>query len=217
MALTFLDAVAAVLARAGEISQDVGSLTTFGDSARSVKITVCKQCWNDVLLNIATASTVELPKMWARSSIILATSTTSYALPDDFEQIEWPLTNASDGYTISEYSGGFKQFRIDRRQPQLFTGTPYFGVIDPVTKKLLIDTVPSDTDDGRTYELIYQKSLSLVNETDLFPISDDAVRAMFGAVCEIFKYETQRIYDENKYKFHLANAIRIITPNSLSM
>lgn len=215
MAITFLTAVSSVLARVGEISQDVSQLTTFGDSARGVKIGICIQCWNDVLLNIITSSTVNLPKAWKNGSIALVSGQNNYDLPSDFEQIEWPLTNVSDGYIISEYQGGYNRFRVELCQPQLFTGTPYFAVIDPTTRQLLVDTIPQSDDDGRVYNLFYQSSARLVNETDTFPFTDDAVVALYGAVAELYKYEKQRIWDKSKYESHVATAIRIITPNAM--
>lgn len=214
MAITFLTAVSQVLVRAGEVPQDIGAIATFGDSARSVKIQQVMQAWNDTILDIASTPNCTLPKTGGRSTITLVESQRYYDLPSNFEQILWPLTDEQEGWTISEYPGGYEQLIVDRRQPTLFVGIPEYAVVEPVDRKLLVDTVPDAGAAGRIFTLNYQKSLTLTTETDVFPFSDDAVRALYAAVAELYKYERQRIFDVRKYNAAKATAIRLITPTA---
>lgn len=216
MAITFLQAVTEVLARAGEVPQDVDAILSFSDSARSQKITQCRQAWNDVLLDISTILPNGVPKLVASGTITLQTNVRSYTLPTNFTQIVWPLIDTTQsGWIVPEYPGGFEQMVIDRAQPELYVGVPAYAVIDPTNGELLIDTTPDEAANGKVFKFYYYKSISMVNETDLFPFSDDAIRALYGAVAEAYKYERQRIYDSRKYNMHKATAIRLITPNSM--
>lgn len=214
MAITFLTAVSQVLVRAGEVPQDVGAVANFADSARSVKIQQVIQAWNEVILDISSIPACTFPKTAGRSTITLVDAQRYYDLPANFEQIMWPLTESQDGYLITEYPGGYERMIVDRCQPQLFVGIPEYAVIEPVDRKLLIDTTPDASAAGRVFTINYQKSLTLTTETDLFPFSDDAVRALYGAVAELYKYERQRIFDVRKYNAAKSTAIRLISPTA---
>lgn len=210
MAKTLLTAVNDTLKRVKQIQGDSGELTTFADSPRQNYIDTAIQIWNEIIVEVYTISELPLPGAVGSSSVVLS-ATREYTLPGDLEQIRYPLIDEVNGRFIAEYPGGFEAMRRDQPQPSTYLGTPNFAVINPETGLLRLDVVPDGDTIGETYQMVYDKTISLTATTDLFPFQDSVVDALMPAVAEMWKKEQQGSFDSGVFGFHLGRAARLIT------
>lgn len=211
MSLTFLDALNATLRRVLVIQGATGELTSLTDSAIQPDIDLMIQFWNETLQNIYTESSTPLPIGTGEDSITLVTGQREYNLPFLLEEIIFPLLNEDDGNFIYRYPGGYEAMRIAQPQPDNFEGRPLWAVINPTNSLLRFDTTPTAQDAGEIYKIIFKKTLGLVDATDLFPCSDQAVQSMFAPVADNWRRWKNQDVDEKQARKNYAKAIGLIT------
>ncbi len=189
MAKTLLQGVNDVLKRMGVIKGNSGELSSLTDSQRQVLVDLAVNCWNEVVIELYESSDLSMPKEVGTATITLATGDRDYSLPSDLVYIKWPLRNASNGYLIQEYPGGWDQLQNDQLQPANFTGRPFYATIRPTDGLLYMDRIPTAADNGLAFTLEYDKSLIKSLAADTFPFSDDVYFILVPAVVEKIKME----------------------------
>jgi len=189
MAKTLLQGVNDVLKRMGAIKGNSGEIASLVDSQRQVLVDLAVSCWNETIIELYESSQMTMPNEMGTSTVTLSAGDRDYALPSDLVFIKWPLRNASNGYLIHEYPGGFEQLENDQLQPNAFTGRPLYAAIRPSDGQLYLDRIPQAEDAGIAYTLEYDKSLIKTLATDTFPFNDDTYYVLIPAVAEKIKME----------------------------
>lgn len=219
MAKTLLQGVNDVLKRLGVIKGNSGELSSLTDSQRQVLVDLAVNCWNEVVIELYEASDLSMPKEVGSTTITLATGDRNYTLPSDLVYIKWPLINASNGYLIQEYPGGWDQIQNDQLQPANFTGRPFYATIRPTDGLLYMDRIPTPADDGLQFTLEYDKSLIKTLASDTFAFNDDVYHILIPAVAEKIKMERDEQSDSRfvvslkKYQHSLGIAAGMISLN----
>lgn len=205
MSHTYLDGVNDVLTRAGLITA-TGLLATFDTPSKQVYIDNAKQIWNETIDQVCNMMGVPISSTGS-SSITLVTDTREYDLPSDLVQIRWPLIDQTNGNYIFEYPGGYEQMRIDQHIPADWEGLPYAAVINPTTNKLRFERTPTATENGKVYDMFYDKDLAMTDEDDPFPFSDATYRGLIPVVTEGFERRQRNDFDKEEYRKQLARAL----------
>lgn len=206
MSKTFLDGVNAVLMRAGILAAD-GLLSTFDDTAKQIYIDLAQTTWNETVDEVCNLMGIPHTGETGSSIITLATGTREYDLPTDLVQLRWPLIDQTNGHYITEYPGGYEQMRIDQQIPGDWTGLPYTAAINPTTGDLRMDRAPTASEAGNSYDVIYDKDLSMVDETDTFPFSDAVYRALVPVVTELWERKKRNDFDLADARRSLSRAV----------
>jgi hypothetical protein len=211
MGYSLLAAVNATLKRVKIISGVNGQLTSLTDSPRQTYIDTAVQIINEGMHELYSTAEKPLPTESATANITLATGTREYDLPADFEAIRFPLIDTTNGNFIIAYPGGYERMRLEQLQPANYTGQPQFAVISPVTGKLRFERAPTATENGRIYELLYDKRLSLTAAADTFPFSDTVVDSLVPAWGELWKREQRNSFDQVLFDKHFGRASRYLS------
>ncbi len=186
---TLLNGVNDVLKRMGHIKGNSGELTSLVDSQRQVLIDLSVQCWNETLLDLYDSSNEMLPNEMGITTITLVTGDRDYTLPTGLVSVRWPLKNDTNGDLIVEYQGGYLGMFQDQLQSANYTGKPYAACIRPSDGQLYLDRIPTSAENGAVYTLLYDKSITLTDDTDTFSFIDDVYTALLPAVVEKVKME----------------------------
>jgi len=211
MSKTLLDGVNDVLVKMKKIEGDSSALTSLSNSPLQTYIDTAVMAWNEAIDELYSVDGVAKPKEQGLTTVTLVASDRDYTLPTDLIQIQWPLINEATGDEIFEYSGGYEQLRRDQVQPANFTGKPQAGVVHPRTAELYLDRLPTATEAGSVYQLVYDKDLSMSNATDVFPFADVVYRAMVAVVTELVRRDMQTTYDEGVAKKSFGRASKLLT------
>lgn len=211
MAESLLTALNKSLKRVGMISGDAGDLTSLTDSSRQHAIDVTIQMWNEIIVDLYTASSISLPSEATTDNITLVDGTREYSLPADLEQMRWPLINQTLGHVIYPYPGGFAQMRMDQPIPANYTGRPIYAVINPSTNKLRMNVVPDADADADVYQIFYDKNTSMALAADTFPFSDGVVDSLVPAVAQMYNREEKGKFDAPLFKAALGRSARLLS------
>lgn len=206
MSKTLLQGVNEVLNRAGITTQS-GAISSFDTPSKQVYIDLAIQIWNETIDAVCNFMGEPHPGETGSSTITLVTNQREYDLPSDLVQIRWPLIDQTNGNYIDEYPGGYEQMRIDQPLPADWTGLPYSAVINPTTGDLRLDRTPTSTENGKAYDMLYDKDLVLSATTDTFPFTDATFRALVPAVTEGFERLKRNDFDSTMYNRSLARAL----------
>jgi hypothetical protein len=208
---TLLDGVNAVLKKRKLIEGDNEPLVSLTSGNRQLWIDAAVSSWNEAIDHLYTYISEPLPTEMAEQAIVLVEGTRSYDLPSDLVQIRWPLIDETNGYTIQEYPGGFDQMRRDQLQPGNYTGRPIYAAISPITDKLYLDRVPQSGDAGLSFNLVYDKNLSLALANDTFPFTDACYRAMIPVVAEFVRRDFDNEFDPSIVRINLGRAAQFVS------
>lgn len=204
---TFLNGVNDVLKRAGIIATD-GELASFTDSSKQSFIDLTKQIWNETVDEVCNKMGVPHPgETGSSSTVTLVTGTREYDLPSDLVQIRWPLMDQTNGNIIQEYPGGYEQMRVDQLIPADWLGLSYLAAINSTTGKLRLERTPTSTENGKVYNMLYDKDLVMSLIADVFPFSDATYRALVPVVTEGFERRKRNDFDPEEYNKHLSRAL----------
>ena len=212
MPYNFLQAINKVLKRVNEIKGTQGELVSFTDSPRQAMIDTVRQQWNEIINEIYSLHNQPLPKEVSTQAISLVAAR-EYSLNGDATEIRWPLIDETNGQFIHEYPGGWDAMRRDQWIPERFTGLPCYAVISPVTRKLRMDTTPTEEFVGRVYVLYYDKYVHMHETFDVFPFSDAVVDALVPAVAEMYRRDVQHSFDEGTFTLSFGRACRYLNPD----
>lgn len=227
MPLLFLDAVNSTLKRAGLIAGDSGELSTATGSSNYTASTIFTQrsdlqhsidlvveMWqetaNEVYINQLT------PSLLATATIVLATDTREYALPDDFERVagstpeERVMRAATETFTLGEYPGGYLKMLADQPVATMWTGEPQAYAISPRNGALRIDRHPTSDENGETFNLAYERRIDLTATmaTATMPFSDSVVRSLIPVVAEFYGRVKNRDFDQAIFRASLIRAFQ---------
>ena len=206
MATTLLTAVNAVLDRTS-ITSASGGVSSLTNSGKQVYIDTIVQIWNETIDNACNMMGIPHVGETGSSTITLVTDTREYSLPSDLIQIRWPLIDYTNGHYIWEWCGGYEQMRIDQFTPTDWTGLPHSAVINPTTGKLRMDRTPTSAENGKAYDMLYDKDLVLADDADVIPFSDATYRALMPVVAEVFERRNRNDFDEREYRSNLSRAL----------
>ena len=213
MSTTLLTAVNDVLKRVGEISQGSPVLTSLTDSARQRNIDLLVQIWQQAVEHVQGFA--DLPGDVGSGSITLSTSTREYSTESDFQAfvgddkgVTW-LVCADPVYRIPPYTGGYKQMFADQPDPSIYTGQPGSWAYNPVTSKIRLDRTPTSTENGQVLSYLYDKTVTLSDASDTFPIPDAAVKVLEITVSQVYRLELKGQMAGNVWRVGLAEAVRI--------
>lgn len=210
MAKTLLDGVNEILKRVSVIAGDSGELATLTDSARQVAVDVAVQVINEGIDSLYSASNVPKPLGQAESTLTLATSDRSYALPADMVRLRWPMVDKTNTQFIEQYPGGYNAILLgDPEQDD--TGLPHYGAISPVSGEMYLDRAPNAEDNGKIYTFQYEKDLALVAATDAMPFKDAVFRSMVPAWVQMWKRERRNEFDGDLFKIAIGQAATLMT------
>lgn len=210
---TFLGAVNATLARVSVLQGVQGYLTSFTDSGKQIDIDVCKQCWNDVLQDMAAESPM-IPGLTDSGSITLVASTKEYAPPTGtqwgkaIELVRW-ITYPSGRITLTEYPGGYEEMVVAQPDPTAFQGPPYQWCMSAITANIRFDFTPTSNEAGRVYTVFGIPRVFLSTTTDTFPLSDTVVDQLVPVVAMKWRKERQKgDFDREEYYQGIGDALR---------
>lgn len=203
---TLLEGVNDILNRTN-ITSAAGEVSSLTNAGKQVYIDTIVQIWNETL--DLCCNQMGIPKVGetASSTITLVTDTREYDLPSDLVQLRWPLIDHTNGHYIWEWPGGYERMRIDQFTPADWTGLPYHAAINPTTAKLRLDRTPTSAENGNTYDVLYDKDLVMSTDTDTFPFTDAAYRAVVPVVAEVFERRNRNDFDEKEYRENLSRAL----------
>lgn len=192
MAFTFLQAVNDTLKRHGTIAGSAGELTTFTDTGFQGHIDLCIQVWNEVVHELYSFGTFHGEQK--EGTLTLATDTTTYATPSDFEQMsgetwETAVMVNTGNFFMREYPGGHLKLYADQPDPSDFTGRPRHWVLDKTGDNFKVDSTPTADENGDAYTFLYDKEIALTTTTDTFPFTDTVVRALTPVVAELMRID----------------------------
>lgn len=215
MALSLLDVVNLVLKRTRLIQGDRAAITSLTDDQIQTDIDTIIAVINEELRDLYNLGPgLPLPKGVSTTTITLATSTREYSLPTDLAQIMWPLIDTTNGREIFEYPGGFNAMRRDQLQPGNYTGIPIFAAVEPINKKLRVNTTPTAAENGLAYTMHYEKLFGLSSASDTFPMEDDIVRDMVQAFHQRYRSEMKGEFDVGLYNRARSSAVRHLNNSS---
>jgi hypothetical protein len=210
MSKTLLDGVNEILKRVNIIAGDTAALTTLTDSSKQHWIDTTIQVINEGVDELFTATSVELPKSQASSTIVLVNGTREYTLASDMVQLRWPMIDRVNTQYIWQFSGGYEgMLELDPEQDD--TGLPQWGAISPITGLLHLDRTPTTVEAGKTYTYQYDKDTVLTGATSVFPFSDTCFRAMVPAWVQLWKRESRAEFDKVLYDASIGRASRVVT------
>lgn len=213
MSRTLLQGVNDVLKRLGYIKGNSGDLTSLTDSQRQVAIDLTIQSWNEIIIDLYDSCEIPFPNETTTTNITLATSDRDYSIPADLIYIRWPLINATYGYEIFEYPGGFDQMRRDQTIPANYTGRPQYAAIRPSDGLLYMDRIPTSVENGLVYVLTYDKSLLISSAASTFPFIDDVYQILIPCVTELVKRDVEKAWDEDIYNRRMGQAAAMLSKN----
>ena len=216
MAKSFLTAVTETLKRVN-IVQGTDPLDSLTKSSIQTDIDTAKQIWNELIDDLYGKSDTPLPQVAKEATITLQTGTREYSLPTDLEQITWPLINEVNGYTIDPYYGGYEKLRRDQLQPSKWEGRPLYAVVSPITGLLRMDRIPTASENGVEYKLLYVRRIEMANASDTFPFSDDVVDALVPAVAELWRRQRNQDFDAPIFRRSYARALETLSKNKRRM
>ena len=203
---TFLTAVNDVLSRTS-ITSASGEVSSLTNAGKQVYIDTIVQIWNETLDDAANMMGIPHIGETSSSVLTLVLDQREYDLPTDLVQIRWPLVDTDLGHFIWEYPGGYTQMRVDQFIPSDWIGLAYTAAINPTTMKLRLDRAPSADEVGNTYDLLYDKDLSMSAATDTVPYTDAVYRALVPVVTEVFERRNRNDFDEAEYRRNLSRAL----------
>ncbi len=211
MSKTLLDCVNEVLKKKSIIAGDSALLTSLTDSARQVSIDLAIQCVNEGIDEIYSISRTPMPTQFKESTITLLTSTRAYTLPTDLVRIHWPLVDETNTQFIWHYPGGYEGLLLlDPQQDD--TGLPRYGVISPTDGKLFVDRAPTSVENGKVYQLRYDKDPGLSGATDNVPFNNTVFRAMVPVWAQLWDRERRsEAFDAVVFKASLGRTCRLLT------
>ena len=228
MAVTFLQAVNASLKRVGVIQGDAGELATstvtstatgliatgaFTDSGRQVQIDLMIQVWNEsqhILYDLGLLS----PE-GASATLITASGTREYDMPDDFERFAGENANervfraATNVWWLTEYTGGYAAMLRDQNVASDWIGQPTRYALSPTVRgRIRIDREPDATTASRTYNILYEKRLALTSTmaTDALIFSDTVADALVPVTAEAWNGIKKKEFNEQAFQSNLARA-----------
>lgn len=207
---TLLNGVNDVLKRVQIIQGDTTALTTLADAGRQNWIDVAVQIWNEAMQDLYMHAYGALPSQAATANITLLTSTREYSLPSDLETIRWPLHDTTNGQYILEYPGGFEAMRVDQLQPANWTGLPYRACVNPTNDKLRMDRIPTSGENGKVYELYYDKRLSVTTAAATFPFSDTVYDVLVPVVAQYWRGNQDKVRDEKTIARGIGDAAALL-------
>lgn len=213
MTKTLLEGVNDLLKRLSLIQGDSGELTTLTSGAFQNAIDVSVQIFNEIVVDAYTMCEMPLPSQLKESDITLATGDRDYSLPADFVEIYWPLHNTTDGYYISEYTGGWLDLVNSQPQPANFTGRPTLAAISPVDNTIYMDRIPTANENGEVYKLRYSRKFTLAEAADTFPFNDAIYEAMIPAAKELYARDKEKDFKSDLFDFHFSRMLRLLNPN----
>lgn len=210
MSRTLLQGVNDVLKRLGYIKGNTGDLTSLTDSQRQVVVDLTVQSWNEIVIDLYDSAEIQFPNEMSTSNITLATSDRDYSIPNDLIYIRWPLINATYGYEIFEYPGGWDQLRKDQTIPANYTGRPQYAAVRPSDGLLYMDRIPTSAENNLVYVLTYDKSLIISAAASTFPFIDDIYQLLVPCVTELIKRDIEKTFDDDLYNRRLAQAAAML-------
>ena len=185
---TLLDGVNDVLIRVGQIDSQ-SKLVSLINQSRQRYIDSIVFLWRDSVQDIYTLTSKPMPieMKEADPPIVLVADKREYDLPDDLIQIRWPLEDRVNGLRIYNYPGGYETMRWDQRIPDRWEGLPYRACINPINRKLRMDRTPLVQEDGRVYQLSYDRTVIPQQQFDVMPFEDDVYESMVPLVTMMFE------------------------------
>ncbi len=235
MAIVFLQAVNASLKRVRVIQGDAGELATstvtttatgavatdaFVDSGRQTQIDLMIQVWQEAQNQLFSLGL--LPNEAATATMILVTAQREYPMPTDFERFagksreERVFRGATTHLILTEYSGGYARMLRDQPNATDYTGDPQHWAISPVDgTQVRIDREPTADQNGDTYNIIYEKRLSLTATmaTETLPFSDTVADALVPVVAEGWNRVMKKEFDSGLFRSSVSLAARTVTRN----
>lgn len=208
MAYTFLDKINDSLKEVGEIQGSDGELTTFTDVGRQRQIDVMIKAWNDAISQIQDMGAFAGEE--GEGTITLADNTREYAYESDFSKITGKFINESDNRILTEFPGGYQALRTTLRNPADFRGWPNYYVINPVTKKFMVDLTPTSAEAGIVYKYTYEKYAKLAVITDTFRWDDRIVDAIQDPAVQRWERKIKGQFDKDTYYSGLAHVARLM-------
>jgi hypothetical protein len=233
MAVTFLQAINATLKRTRTIQGDAGELATstvtstatglvatgaFTDSGRQVQIDLAIQLWQEAEHEIYSMG-LSAPEA-ATATISLVDGTREYDMPSDFERFagktgdERVFRGATTGLIVSEYPGGYARMLRDQPIATDFTGDPNHYAISPVTLgRIRFDREPTSDQDGSSYNVLYEKRLSLTSTmaTEALPFSDTVADSLVPVVAEAWQRVMKEEFDSVLFRRSLARSMEYLS------
>jgi len=231
--ITFLQAVNASLKRVRVIQGDAGELATstvtstatgliatgaFEDSGRQVQIDLMIQMWQEATHEIYSMGLYAAEA--ASATIVLSEGVREYDLPSDFERIsgrtsdERVLRGVTTGLIVTEYPGGYGRMLRDQPRATDWRGDPCSYALSPVTLgRLRFDRDPEAAQDGNTYNLLYEKRLSLTSTmaTDLLPFNDTVADALVPVTAEGWERVMKNEFDNTLFRRSISRAVEHLT------
>ena len=209
MTKTLLNGINDVLTRVGVVDLN-GQLSSSTNAGKQTFIDLTIQLWNETIDEMCDMMGVPLVAETGSSTIALVTDTREYDLPSDLVQIRWPLVDQTNGNYLWPYPGGYEQMRIDQQIPSDWMGLPYSAAINQTTGKLRLERTPTSTENGKAYDLLYDKDLVMSSDSDTFPFADAVYRAVVPVVAEGYERKKRNDFDEDEYRKSLSRAMSFV-------
>lgn len=210
-----LQGVNDVLKRVQIIKGENQELASFNDATIQHEIDTTIQYWNEILEELYSKTEEAMPKEAQLANIVLVSGQREYDLPSGCHVVRYPLMENTNGYFIYEWESGYDSLREWQQIPENFTGRPNYCTISPVTNKLYMDFIPTDAEDGLSYELYYDRDVSLTSPSDEFPFNDAVYRALVPAVAEMWKLDHRKEFNQGVYKKRFSQACRYLSNKPL--
>lgn len=213
---TLLDGVNDVLKRVQIIKGENGELTSLTRDEIQHEIDVTMMMWNEVIEELYADTSISYPSEMGTGNIVLVTGQREYSLPSDLVAIRYPLMENTNGYYIYEWKPGYEHLKQQQQIPANFEGRANFATINPQNDKLYLDYIPTSAENGLSYELIYDKDISVSGATDPFPFGDAVYRALVPCVAELWKLDQRKEFNAPVYERRMSQASRYLTRKTLN-
>lgn len=195
MPKTLLEGVNDVAKKLQIIAGNSGDFTSLTSLPHQHSVDIIIRNWNVGMEDLYSTSHVAYPAELSSTDITLVTGQRDYQIPSDLITIRWPLHDTSNGQYIQEYRGGYQKLRVSQQEPDTFTGLPDHGVINPSNNQLYFDRIPTASENGLVYELLYDKDVSLSTQNDEFPFNNAVYRPMVDVVAELSRRDLRNRFD----------------------
>jgi len=211
---TLLNGVNEVLKNVDVLDSDSNELADLTDSGKQIYIDVAVQVLNEVLDELYSVLDNPKPQQLAEATITLTASDQDYALATDLVVLltDFDLIDETNNHRIFLMTDddAYRQLVINDLD-QDDTGLPSRAAIRPTDGELWMDRAPTANEAGRVYKYRYNKDLVLSTETDTFPFSDAAFRALVPAAAELWRSRRHQQFDDGVFKASLGRAARLVS------
>ncbi len=200
MTMQFIDAVNRILRINGIIRGDTDVLVTFSDTAHNSSSQLAQIAVQDEISELSGRSLLPYQHK-TNGSLTMATSTRTYSLPSDFDQM-WGrppfFYDSVAQFQIFEYPGGENSLRNSILTYRTDAGYPLWFYFElGTTQQVSFYPVPDAQRNGLVLSFDYSATVNVVNSTDPIPLpTTDQQYAFAMMAARRFKFLFEGRVDE---------------------